>query len=491
MKISSAALRELLPHLWLALGTFATGTESFMVAALLPGLASDLSVSLTAAAQLMTVFALTYALSSPLLAAATGGMGRRKVLLASMTAFALANFVAAAAVDYWQLMAARILLACAAGLYVPSASALAGVVVSPQRRGTALAIVTGGSSIAVALGVPLGAVIGHAMGWRMTFICVGILASLAVAGLLVGLPRGVGSGLGVPSLRERMAVIQQPPVLVALLVTVIWGTGAYTIYSYLAPYLTDVVGIEGSHIGLVLFIWGCAAVTGLFSGGAINDRLGARAMIIPALALLALAFASFSFVPSLAAGKTLLACVVVAIVVWGVAGWGFFPAQQARLIGMPAESRRSFCRSTRRPCIWDFRSAPRSGRSRWSMPRSRAWAGSPLFVKSWRSPSCWYRQGRRARWHRLRRWALNYRREQGCNVRKNRKWLPPLRGKRTLTPPAWRAARARAPHWRRYRRSPARRSGRRERRRRSCRARAESRRGHTRKRSSTPRCPRS
>jgi len=91
-------------------------------------------------------------------------------------------------------------------------------VVSPQRRGTALAIVIGGSSIAVALGVPLGAVIGHAMGWRMMFICVGILASLAVAGILVGLPRGVGSGLGVPSLRERLAVIQQPPVLVALLV---------------------------------------------------------------------------------------------------------------------------------------------------------------------------------------------------------------------------------------------------------------------------------
>jgi len=334
VKTSSAALSELLPLLWLTLGTFATGTESFMIAALLPGLAADLSVSITAAGQLMTVFALTYALSSPVLAAATGGMNRRRVLLLSMVAFTLANFVAAAAVNYWQLMAARILLACAAGLYVPSASALAGVVVSPQRRGTALAIVIGGSSIAVALGVPLGAVIGHAMGWRMTFVCVGILGSLAVAGLLFGFPRGVGAGIGAPTLRERLAVIQQPPVLVALLITVIWGTGAYTIYSYLVPYLTRVVGIEDAHIGLALFIWGCAAVTGLFTGGAINDRLGARAMILPALTLLALAFAGLSFVPSLAGGKILLGYVVVAIVVWGVAGWGFFPAQQARLIGI-------------------------------------------------------------------------------------------------------------------------------------------------------------
>ena len=156
MKTSSTSVHELLPLLWLALGTFATGTESFMIAALLPGLAGDLSVSITAAGQLMTVFALVYALSSPLLATATGAMSRRKVLLLSMAAFALFNFVAAAAVNYWQLMAARILLACAAGLYVPSASALAGAAVSPQRRGTALAIVTGGSSVAVALGVPKG-----------------------------------------------------------------------------------------------------------------------------------------------------------------------------------------------------------------------------------------------------------------------------------------------------------------------------------------------
>ena len=111
MKISSASFHEFIPLLWLALGTFATGTESFMIAALLPGLAADLSVSITAAGQLMTVFALTYALSSPILAAATGGVGRRKLLLLSMTAFAAANFIAAAAVDYWQLMAARILLA--------------------------------------------------------------------------------------------------------------------------------------------------------------------------------------------------------------------------------------------------------------------------------------------------------------------------------------------------------------------------------------------
>ena len=94
---SSTGFRQFAPLIWLALGTFATGTESFMIAPLLPGLARDLSVALTMAGQLVTVFGLTYAVSSPVLSALTAGIGRRKLLLASMAAFALAIPIAAGA----------------------------------------------------------------------------------------------------------------------------------------------------------------------------------------------------------------------------------------------------------------------------------------------------------------------------------------------------------------------------------------------------------
>ena len=119
---------------WMALGTFAIGTEGFMIAPLLPRLAGDLSVNIAAAGQLVTVFALTYALSSPILTALTGALNRRRLLVLSMIGFALANVFAFAAQDYWTLMAARVLLAVAAGLYVPNANALAGALVRPERR---------------------------------------------------------------------------------------------------------------------------------------------------------------------------------------------------------------------------------------------------------------------------------------------------------------------------------------------------------------------
>jgi len=219
---------------WLALGTFAIGTEGFMIAPLLPDLARDLSVSLVSAGQLLTVFALTYALSSPVLTALTGNIDRRRLLIASMLAFAAANFVAWSAQGYTALLAARILLAIAAGLYVPNANALASALVEPARRGTALSIVTGGTSVAVALGVPLGALVGDRFGWRLNFAAVGVLALIATAGLLSGLPRDIAGRLPVASLRERLEVARQPAVLLALLSTMLWATGAYAVYTYLA-----------------------------------------------------------------------------------------------------------------------------------------------------------------------------------------------------------------------------------------------------------------
>ena len=66
------------PIYWLALGTFAIGTEGFMIAPLIPSMAADLKVGASSAGLLVTAFALAYALSSPVLTALTGNYDRRR-----------------------------------------------------------------------------------------------------------------------------------------------------------------------------------------------------------------------------------------------------------------------------------------------------------------------------------------------------------------------------------------------------------------------------
>lgn len=322
------------PLYWLAVGTFAVGTEGFMIAAILPRIATDLFVSVQAAGQLVTIFAFTYAVSSPVLTALTGGFDRRKLLILSMSAFAAANLAAAWSQHFWSLAVARILIAAFAGLYVPGANALAGALAPSERRGRALAIVSGGMSLAVALGVPLGAFIGNRFGWRMNFIGMAGLSVIAVVGLLFGLPKGIGEGLVTASLRERIAVVRQPSALFALCITTLWAVGTYSVFTYIALFLATVVGLKGATIGYALFLWGVAAFIGLLLGGLANDRIGSRRVIFATLSVMALALMSLTLVAHFLAQSTRLVPVLIAMVIWGLTAWGFFPAQQSRLIGI-------------------------------------------------------------------------------------------------------------------------------------------------------------
>lgn len=320
------------PLYWLALGTFAVGAEGFMIAGILPTVARDLGVSVAVAGQLVVAFTAAYAISSPILTALTGALSRRGLLIAAMTAFTLANLLAWQASGYWSLMTARILLAFAAGLYVPNAMALAGALVAPERRGSALALVSGGITVAVALAAPLGTVIADKLSWRMTFAGVALLAALATIGLARGLPRGIGANLPVASLRERMLAARDPAVLRALLTTLLWATGAYAMYTYFALYLNQVTGIHGTHVGYVLFAWGIAAAIGVMAGGKVADRIGFHRVIGPALGFLIAAFLTLLAIAYLLPPNLAVLPVFVSVIVWGISGWAFYPAQQTNLI---------------------------------------------------------------------------------------------------------------------------------------------------------------
>ena len=135
-------------------------------------------------------------------------------------------------------------------------------------------------------------------------------------------------------LSERLAVLRQKPVVLALLVTLLWATGAYTVYTYLSVFLARAVGITGSHVGLVLFAWGISAAIGVTTGGTLTDQLGSKRVIVTSLSLLALAFVTLSISAYGLSPSDARVPVLTAIVLWGLAAWSFFPAQQTRLIGL-------------------------------------------------------------------------------------------------------------------------------------------------------------
>ncbi|MET3493858.1 MFS transporter [Variovorax boronicumulans] len=316
---------------WLALGAFAIGTESFMIAGLLPVLAADLQVSATHAGQLVLLFALSYAIGSPVMAALCARFGRRPLLIASLAAFSGLTLAASMSQGFAQLALARVALGLVAGVFLPTASAVAASMVSPTLRGRAMAIVTGGGTVAVALGVPLGAWIAGWGGWRTAYLLIAAVAALATWGLAVGLPRGPVS---TPAAVRTPAwlVVREPGVLPALLTTLLWATGGFSFYTYIALFLSGTLGFGAEGVSAVFFAIGVAAAAGTAAGGWATDRFGADRMAQGFALMLVVILGGLSFSAQMLPRGLALPFIVGLSALWGFAGWGFGPAQAVRLI---------------------------------------------------------------------------------------------------------------------------------------------------------------
>jgi predicted MFS family arabinose efflux permease len=308
----------------LGIGAFAIGTDMFVVAGVLRGLAGDLDVTVGAAGLTVTAFALAYAIGAPLLSALIEERRVRSVLIGSLVLFGLFNLASAVAPSLAALLGARVLSALAASAYVPAARAAAVAAVPANQRGRALAVILGGSSMAMVLGAPLGVLLAATYSWRAAFGLVAALAAVTALGLLCS---SVGSVVLTHStVGQRLRLLRSPAVAGLLGVTLLVMTGSNSMYTYLDALL----GSAGRPVGLGLLIgvFGVGGLVGTWWGGASADRWGSRPIVLLAATVLTVGFASFPLVTSTLAG----ALVVVAM--WGSAAWGFVPAQQHRLIGL-------------------------------------------------------------------------------------------------------------------------------------------------------------
>ncbi|MFE7246199.1 MFS transporter, partial [Streptomyces sp. NPDC057580] len=309
---------------------FAIGTDSFVIAGILPNAAHSLGVDIGTAGWLITAYAFTYAILGPVMAAATTRWPRRTLFLTGLGIFVVGNLLTALVPDFGMALFARALAGLGGAMVTPTAVAAAAALAPPERRGRAISTVMAGLSAATALGAPLGTAIGSLTGdWRATMLFVSALGLLAAAGIALLLPKIPNPPL-VP-LRARLAPLGDRRIGLTLLTTLLLFTGLYTVYSYIAEGLDRATGGSGTTLAILLFVWGVASTIGTLGSGNLVDRLGSRPIINTALVALALDFALLPW------SSAHLATAVVALVVWGLCGWGFLTPQTHRLIGaMPA-----------------------------------------------------------------------------------------------------------------------------------------------------------
>lgn len=314
------------PRIWLlALGTFAVGTDNLVIAGILPVVADDLKVGIDSAGLLVTAYALSYGIGSPLMAAFTGHFRRERMVVWAIGGFGVANLLCAIAPSYPFLIAARVLAGIAAALYTPSAYALAVSLTTPERRGRALSTVLMGISSATVLGVPIGTAIGHALGWHATFVLVALLSAVAMGALLGMRIKGSDAGPAAAlSIAARMRPLTRPTILLALAPNFIWGVGSMSMFTYVSPILSLYFG--PSTIVLLLLINGLGGLVGSFMGGRIGDRFGP----VRPMTVCLIGNAINLTIWGLFNGHFALNAVV--IFMYAICGWTMGPSQQVRII---------------------------------------------------------------------------------------------------------------------------------------------------------------
>jgi predicted MFS family arabinose efflux permease len=308
----------------LAFGAFGIGTSGYVVAGVLPDVAGDLHVTASAAGQLVTAFAIAYAIASPVLGAVTGHWERRRLLIAAMIVAAAGNALSAVVTTYPALFGARMLTALGAAVYTPVASGVAAGLAEPGRRARDIALVFGGLTISLIIGVPAGSLLGAAVGYRGVFAVVALLCLAAAAGLRWVMP--LVSAPAPVSLRDRLAVAVDRRIGGLLMVMLLGCTAAFSVYTFIRPLFAETSGVQGGAASLLLMVYGVGAAVGNWVGGRAADRFGSRVPLLIALGAAAVVLAAMPV-----ALETVPTSVVV-LAVWGAATWSTLPVVQHALL---------------------------------------------------------------------------------------------------------------------------------------------------------------
>ncbi|HEX7907574.1 MAG TPA: MFS transporter [Paraburkholderia sp.] len=309
----------------LCLGTFALGIDAYIMAGLLPGIASSFDVPAAVAGQTVTVFTACYAIAAPLFGTLTAGKPVRRVLGAALILFILANTLSALATSFPILLLSRALAGVGAGLYSPTAFATAASMVSQERRGRALGLIVGGLALGTAVGVPSGLVVATQFGWRSALWLIVGLGGVALSGVISRMPETPASTT--PSLRQRVSVLADPRVAATIAVSFVTSAASIGLYTFAAPLLRSINDV-GDPLPY-LWAWSLGGVAGIYLCGTLIDATGRPESMMSLVLVLMLAVFTL-----LGAGMVHRPLDLVLFGAWGAAAWSSQAPQQHRLLSL-------------------------------------------------------------------------------------------------------------------------------------------------------------
>src|SRR6202040_321328 len=241
-------------------GGFAIGTAEFATMSLLPYLAHDLQISVPAAGNVISAYALGVVVGAPLIAVLAARLSRRTLLIALMGLYALGNGLSAVAPNYRWMLGFRFLSGLPHGAYFGIAMLVAASVVPRDQRAQAVGHVLLGLTVATIVGVPFANWLGQVVGWRWCFVIVASLALLTAVLVALFSPKARRDKAASPS--RELSALKRGQVWLTLIIGAIGFGGVFAVYTYLASTLMAVTAISAHIVPIVLAAFGVGMTAG-------------------------------------------------------------------------------------------------------------------------------------------------------------------------------------------------------------------------------------
>lgn len=290
---------------------FILGCNEFMVVGVLSSIAKSYHASLSTMGLLVTTFALTYAVCTPVLTTITSRYDRFKVLMTMLVIFWLGNTLTALAPNLFWLFISRIITAAVAGGIISLIMVYVSIIAPIEKRAMLVAIVFAGFSIATIVGVPIGTTISMLSSWHVSFLIISALTLLIGIGLYWLLPRRVSQTRS--SIKSQLKLMTNRQIILGVVLMSTLLAAQYTFYTYVRPIITDVLHFSIVQLNYLLSLIGIMFIIGNICAGLIAGRYGIRKLpqISAACLLLLLLMGSGFHFSWFGMGLICLACFIL------------------------------------------------------------------------------------------------------------------------------------------------------------------------------------
>ncbi|GLK49526.1 MFS transporter [Brevundimonas intermedia] len=255
--------------------------SEFMPVSLLTPMAEGLGASVGHTGQAVSISGLFAVIASLGVSTVAGRLNRKWVLVGLTGLMGVSLVLVAAAPNFEVLMIGRAVLGlCIGGFWALATSVIMRLApVSDIPR--ALALMYGGQAIAAAFAAPIGSYLGELFGWRSVFWALTPLVAANLVWHLVALPSLPARGHR--GISDMLDLLRRRYFLTGLIASMLsWGS-AFTLFTYLRPFLEQVTGVGVSSLSILLLALGCAGFVGTWASGRFITGDVSRLLRLPAL----------------------------------------------------------------------------------------------------------------------------------------------------------------------------------------------------------------